>query len=60
MAFFPFFQMIDNVSLKKCQSEKFMYCGRNLKYSGEELAVAISQILGAPSDSKYIAVMLPV
>jgi len=30
-----------------------MNCGRNLKYSGEELAVAISQLLGALSDSKY-------
>ena len=33
-----------------------MNCGRNLKYSEEELAVAISQHLGALSDSKYIAV----
>jgi len=36
------------------QPEKLMNCGRNLKYSGEELAVAISQFLGALSDSKYI------
>ncbi len=34
-----------------------MNCGHNLKYSGEELAVAISQSLGAISDSKYIAVI---
>jgi len=34
--------------------EKFTNCDRNLKYSGEELAVAISQFLGALSDSKYI------
>jgi len=31
--------------------------GRKIKYSGEELAVAISQSLGALSDSKYIAVI---
>ncbi|MBW1754042.1 MAG: hypothetical protein JRJ46_13305 [Deltaproteobacteria bacterium] len=37
------------------QPEKFMNCGRNLKYSWEELAVAISQHLGALSDSKYLA-----
>jgi len=33
------------------QPEKFMNCGRNLKYSGEELAVAISKLLGALSNS---------
>ena len=32
-----------------------MNCDRNLKYSGEELAVSTSQHLGALSDSKYIA-----
>ena len=32
-----------------------MNYGRNLKYSGEELAVLISHHLGALSDSKYIA-----
>jgi len=32
-----------------------MNCGRKLKYSGEELTVAISQLLVALSDSKYIA-----
>jgi hypothetical protein len=37
------------------QPEKFMNGGRNLKYSGEGLAVAISQLLGAFSDSRYIA-----
>jgi len=35
--------------------EKLMNCGRNLKYSGEELAVAISQLLGALPESKYLA-----
>ncbi|MBW2201418.1 MAG: hypothetical protein JRF71_11405 [Deltaproteobacteria bacterium] len=36
------------------QPEKLMSCDRKIKYSGEELAVAISQFLGVLSDSKYI------
>jgi len=31
-----------------------MNCDRKIKYSGEELVVTISQLLGALSDSKYI------
>jgi len=38
-------------------AEKFMNRGRKLKYSEEELAVAISQLLGTLSDSKYMAVI---
>ena len=36
-------------------NEKFMNSGRKHKYSGEELAVAISQLLGALPESKYLA-----
>jgi len=46
---------VDYALLHFLLPEKLMYCGHNLKYSGEELAVAISQILGSFSDSKYIA-----
>ncbi len=34
------------------QTEKIMNCNRKIKYSAEELVVAISQHLGALSDSK--------
>ena len=44
------------VCLEFQEPQKFKISGRKHKYSGEELAVAISHILGALSDSKYLAV----
>ena len=41
-------------SLYLLKPEKFMNSDRKIKYSGEELVVTISQLLGALSDSKYI------
>ena len=42
-------------SLYFLKLEIFTNCDRKIKYSWEKLEVAISQHLGALSDSKYIA-----